>query len=40
MKTKKEVLRFNAEIIDELENINRIVEIIEKRKKRDERKFS
>lgn len=33
MKNRKEVLRFKAEIIDDLENINRIVGIIKKRKK-------
>ena len=33
MKNRKEVLRFKAEIMDELENISRIVSIIEKRKK-------
>ena len=33
MKSKKEVLRFKAEIMEELGNIGRIVSVIEKRKK-------
>ena len=33
MKNKKEVLRFKAEIMEELENISRIANIIKKRKK-------
>ena len=33
MKSRKEVLRFKAEVIEELENIDRIVRIIEKREK-------
>jgi hypothetical protein len=33
LKSRKEVLRFKAEIMDDLENISRIVGIIEKRRK-------
>jgi hypothetical protein len=33
LKNRQEVLRFKTEIIDELENVGRIVAIIEKRKK-------
>jgi hypothetical protein len=33
LKNRKKVLRFKAEIMEELENISRIVSIIEKRKK-------
>jgi HepT-like protein len=33
LKNRKEVLRFKAEIMEELENVSRIVSIIEKRKK-------
>lgn len=33
MKNRKEVLRFKAEIMEEIENISRIVRIIKKRKK-------
>lgn len=33
MKNRKEVLRFKAEIMEELENISRIMSIVEKRKK-------